>query len=346
MNKIYNLDWLQFSAFIDPIEWDSMISKSIFKLIKCDYSTRHFRTIKEIWDIRQNKRIAVITYHPHSNALNKKLAIVKIDNWLLYQNYIINYLTDMITTLDIQFNNLSRIDICCDFNKIDYRNIHPAKFIKSFLSGYYVKLRKSKGQVYFEQGENLDFQYLKFGSGKSRVCSYIYNKTKELDQVTNKPHIRDVWKKYGLNGEIWRAEFRIQNFDFLLTDTDSGEQISFNGNISGLNSLDVINSIKPLFDAMSNHYLHFKIKDCKDSNKSRLKSFLLFDNDQQYLFNKTYNDNIESGRSEKIFIKKLYELNNELRGTDHELSIYGEEVLKKVINATELTEWAKHKQII
>jgi len=39
-------------------------------------------------------------------------------------------------------------------------------------------------------------------------------------------------------------------------------------------------------------------------------------------------------------------LNNELRGTDHELSIYGEEVLKKVINATELHDWAKHRQII
>jgi hypothetical protein len=342
---VYSIDWLQFSAYVDVKTFDVLKFNGVFKIERLNFATRHFKEIIEIYDTRQNKRVSTITYKPHSDTLPKNIAIIKIDNWLLYQNYLKTYLNDFIQRFNIQFKNLSRVDICADFNTIAYRNLKPQSFIKSFLSGKYIKLRKSKGQVYFNNGEILDFQYLKFGSGRSRVCSYMYNKTKELDEVLNKPHIRENWRKNNLSGEVWRCEFRLQNFDFLLTDKETGEQINFNGNIAGLNSLDIINQVQPLFDALADHYLTFKIKS-KDSNKSRLKSFYLFNNNKQFLFNRIYNDNIEAGRAEKIFIKKLYELNNELRGTDHELSIYGEQVLKKVINATELYDWAKHKQII
>ena len=345
MTKIYNIDWLQFSAFIDIEMFNSTIILQNYKLETCNFSTRHFKIIKNIIDTRQNKQIAVITYLPHSSAISKNLALIKFDNWVLYQNYLINYIYEFIDVFKIQFNNLSRIDVCIDFQRIDYRNQKPDRFIKSFLSGYYQKLRKSKGQVYFNIGEKLDFQYIKFGSGKSRVCSYIYNKTIELEQVRNKPHISELWRKNNFNEDVWRCEFRIQNFDFLLTDEETGEQITFNGNLAGLKSFDVIKNVKPLFDALAKHYLTFKISG-SDSNKSRLSGFRLFNESDKYQFNKTYNDNIEAGRSEKIFIKKLYELNNELKGSDHELGMYGKEVLMNVINATELTEWAKHKQII
>jgi hypothetical protein len=96
---------------------------------------------------------------------------------------------------------------------------------------------------------------------------------------------------------------------------------------------------------LANHYLTFKIKS-KDSNKIRLKSFYLFENNKQYQFKRIYNDNIEAGRSEKIFIKKLYELNNDLRGTDFEFSYAGTDVLNKVIEATELKSWAINKGFI
>ena len=343
--KAYSIDWLQFSALIDVKFIEETTVLGIYKIQRCNYSTRHFKVVIEIFDTRQNKRVATITYLPHSDALPKNLAICKFDNWLLYQNYVNDYVIEFINVFNLQFKNLSRVDICIDFNLLDYRGIHPKNFIKSFLSGYYVKLRKSKGQVYFNNGEFLDFQYLKFGSGKSRVCSYIYNKSKELEEAINKPHITEHWRKHNITGEVWRCEFRLQNFDFLLTDVDTGEQINFNGNVAGLNSIGIINDIQPLFDALSNHYLHFKVRG-SDSNKSRLKSFYLFNNDKKYQFNRVYNDNPESGRAEKIFLKKLYTLNNELRGTDHDFSIYGDLVLNSVINATELNTWAKNKNLI
>ena len=342
---IYSIDWLQFSALIDVKAFDIIKFNGVFKIERLNFSTRHFKEIIEVHDTRQNKRVATITYKPHSDTLPKDLALVKVDNWLLYQNYLKTYLNEFINVFNIQFKNLSRVDLCADFNRIAYRNLKPQMFIKSFLSGKYIKLRKSKGQVYFNNGEILDFQYLKFGSARSRTCSYIYNKTKELDEVINKPHIRENWRKNNLSGEVWRCEFRLQNFDFLLTDTETGELINFNGNVAGLNSLDIINQVAPLFDALANHYLTFKIKS-NDTNKSRLKSFYLFENNKQFQFKRIYNDNIEAGRSEKIFIKKLYELNNDLRGTDFEFSIAGTDVLNKVIEATELRNWAINKGFI
>lgn len=342
---VFSIDWLQFSGFIDVKIFDLLTVNGIYKIERLNFGTKHFKEIIEVYDTRQNKRVSTITYKPHSDVLPKNIALIKFDNWLLYQNYLKNYVNDFINIFNIEFKNLSRVDICGDFNRLSYRQLKPQQFIKSFLSGKYLKLRKSKGQVYFNNGEFLDFQYLKFGSGRSRVCSYIYNKTKELDEVINKPHIREFWNQNKITGEVWRCEFRLQNFDFLLTDIETGELINFNGNVAGLNSLDIIDQVKPLFEALANHYLHFKVKS-KDTNKTRQKSFYLFENNKQFLFNRIYNDNIEAGRSEKIFIKKLYELNNELRGTDYEFSISGSDVLNKVINATELTKWAKIKGYI
>jgi hypothetical protein len=344
MVKIFNLDWLQFSGFCDPLYLVGINKLENYSVTCCDYGTKHFKTILEVFDHRQNKKVATIALNPHSKAIAKNLCLYKVENWLLYQNYLKPHLTEMLRLLQIDFNNLSRVDVCCDFLHLDYRKILPSQFIKSFLAEKYIKLRRSKGQVFFEQGESLDFQYIKFGSGKSRVCSYLYNKTKELEQVKNKPHITETWKKNGLEGIIWRCEFRIQNFDFVLTDKETGEQINYNGNLVGLKSLDIIDNHKDLFLALSNHYLRFKVKG-NDTNKSRLKDFKLFNEPEDILFSKVYNDNPESSRSDKIFIKKLYEINNSLRGTDYDLGINGDEVLSKFINATELHNWAKNKNI-
>ena len=339
-----SIDWFQISVIISDLDW-TIKKVDNYQLIKEQYSTKHFRNIFTIKDIRQNKIVATITINPNSTIINKNLGIIKFENWLMYQNYSKQFILQFLIDFDLKFNSISRVDICKDFNYFDYRKTQPQIFIKNFLSNKITKLRKSKGQVYFEQGEKLDFQYIKFGSGKSRVCSYIYNKTKELEQVKEKPHIREVWKKNNLTGTIWRCEFRIQNFDFVLIDVETGEMINYNGNLSGLNSIDILDNATDLFYSLSNHYLKFKVVS-SDSNKSRLKEFILFNNQSKKIFKKVYNDNIESTRSEKIFIKKLYELNNELRGSYHDLGQYGDEVLKNVINATELNQWANQKGII
>lgn len=345
MIKIFNIDWLQFSGNLHPENWNENKIVENFKIEKLNFGTKHFKTIYEVFDLRQNKKVATVVLNPHSSAISKILCIVKIENWLLYQNYVMNYIIEFLEVFNIKFKNLTRVDICCDFNLLDYRNQYPAKFIEKFLKGDYIKLRRSKGQVYFEQQKKLNFQYLKFGTGNSRICTYIYNKTKELEQVKNKPHIRESWKQNNLSGEIWRCEFRIQNFDFLLTDIETGQQINYNGNIAGLNSFDIIFNCETVFKALSDHYLVFKIKG-NDTNKSRLKGFKLFNTNEITIFKKVYNDNPESGRSEKIFIKKLVELNDVLRGTEHDIGLYANSLLIKIINATELNEWAKNKNLI
>lgn len=341
---IISIDWFQISVFIDINQWKNIEKLLFYNIKKENYSTKIFRNVYTISDGRQNKNIATITTNPNSPIIKNNLAILKFDNWLLYQNYCKEYILQFLKDFNLVFNSISRIDICNDFNYFNYRKTDPSKFIKNFLNNKIVKIRRSKGQVYFEQGDKLDFQYIKFGSGTSRICSYIYNKTKELDQVKEKPYIREFWKKNKLSGTIWRCEFRIQNFDFILIDSETGEIINYNGNLSGLNSIDILDNGFELFYALSNHYLKFKIAGV-DSNKSRLNEFKLFENPNQKLFKKVYNDNIESSRAEKIFIKKLYELNNELRGSYYDLGQYGDEVLKNVINATELKEWAITKGI-
>jgi len=346
MNK--QIDWFQIHVKLSKqFHAGAALNDSNLIRKKMDYGTKHFRAIDEIFDKRYpSKRVASIAYIPNSTALPAFMGIIKFDNWLLYQVYSYRYILDFITFNEFDFQNLTRVDIAIDFNFLDYRNIHPERFIKKFLCEDYTKVRKSKFHVIGNNGDRHYYQYLKFGSAKSRVCSYIYNKTKELEEVENKPHIREAWERNGLTGEIWRCEFRIQDFDFLLTDTDTGEQISYNGSVSGLNSLDIL---KPevsnnVFNALADHYLHFKING-NDTNKTRLQSFKIFNTDGTKLFNRVYNEQHESNRSTKIFLKKLYELNNEMRGTDYEFSIEQNNLINKMIDAHRLEEWAAKKGI-
>lgn len=57
------------------------------------------------------------------------------------------------------------------------------------------------------------FEYIRWGSRESGVCTYLYNKSKELHDKSSKPWISERWQAAGLDeskGDVFRIEFSIK----------------------------------------------------------------------------------------------------------------------------------------
>lgn len=333
---LLHCDWLQVS-----VKWHNNSEHkfaAFYTVKRLSFGTRHFKRVEEIYIGK--KRIATVTSEPCSEILDKALTIVKFDNWLLYANQFRKVVSEFFSVNKLEFVSISRIDFCADFNLFD-NGMKPDKFIKKYI--YRRFLRKGKTPHvghHFGQGKNEHFEKgLKFGSNLSEVTAYIYDKTREMETVKWKPYIYMAWKKGGLNLEehIWRLEFSVKSGGILKANTETGE-------IDLFLTLDVIKAeyIYKCFYKLYERYFTFVWNDGQ-VRKDRMRVLKLF----KYIYSPEVLVHAEpmrdADRSKKIFIKKLSELNDEMRGAGFYLNVYMDEFKHKLIEESHLQTWAmKH----
>lgn len=300
------IDWLSISGTT------SGYSLKTFDIIKLDFGTSVFATIEEVY---QNKeRIATITSKPYSSIIREDLHIIKFDNWVLYSNDFIKLYSTLVFELNLEKVGISRIDLARDFNTFLNKR-KPDKLIKDFLSGSVVKLGKSKYSVWGETNKVLTYDYLSFGKKSSKVNVYLYNKSTELNQVKNKPHIRHKWQEYNLNENepVFRLEISIKQKDIDMINKSSGEVVKFD-----ITKIFLQEEIEKLYKLLLNKYFHFK-KFTNQKNVTREEDIILF---KDCTFDNIIWEpvkSLESNRSDKIFLKKLDTMYSELRTDDLQL---------------------------
>lgn len=333
---LLHLDWLQMS-----VKWVNKHEASFnrfYKVKKLDFSTRHFNLIEEIY-IRK-KRIATVTSKPCSEILDKDLIIVKFDNWVLYDQKKHEIILGFLQRNQLDFISFSRVDFCCDFNVFD-NGMCPERFIKKYIYRKLLRLGRSPHVAHhFKQGQHEHISKgLKFGSNLSDCTAYIYNKTLEMETVKWKPYIYLSWIKGGLNIEknVWRVEFSLKQGTKLLVNTETGEVDLFL-------SLQLISEIyiQKCFFKLYEKYFTFVWNDGQ-IRKDRMRKVRLFD----YIYSPEILVDAEvtsdADRAKKIFIKKLHELNNEMRGTDFHMNVYMKKFEDEIIAESSLQAWAmKH----
>lgn len=303
-----------------------------------NFSTRHFSVVEEIY--RDGKRIATVTRKPLSNIISPDTVLVKFDNWVLYSTDLFDYVQEFITLNGFVFKSISRIDLCTDFQTFN-NGMVPSNFIKNYLNGKYLRLGKTSiSNAHFRQVDtDLYFNALKFGSNLSDVSTYLYNKTLEMNSVKWKPWIAKKWMDAGLNASIdtWRLEVSIKSSNKIVCNTDTGEM-----NI--LNSLDVLKNdyCKVFFGAFRERYFSFVIKD-QQVKKNRMTKLPLFSNSFSNYKIVDGEKMLAAGRSDKIFIKKLEQVNQELRGQNFNFNIDIDKLKREYIGITGLEMWAQYK---
>lgn len=243
-------------------------------------------------------KIATIYFDPRPSQMNRRLAMVKMANAILYSARWQWYLCDLMDALSWSFNNISRIDVCCDFNYFS-GNLDPREFIRRYLrSGewspvlpsYYrvggnkyetIGRKEIVSEVFEGMSRNFSrhsSEYLRFGKRSSGVAVYLYNKTLELNQANTKKYIRKLWTKMGLTDTdecpVFRLELSISpsamNVKVRRTEDERQEVAAAKSlakrtiNMWSMRSLSMDDfgtqqAIENVFWSYSGHYFHFKL---------------------------------------------------------------------------------------
>ena len=273
------------------------------------YRSKMFGKLVELyWN---SDLICILSLQPAPGVLHEKLIQIKYSNKLLYHSGLFNFIKMVESDLDLKFIGFSRLDLAHDFNKF-CNNLDPELFIKKVASEKYVKKGLANFKFIAKNRSRLMFQYLKIGSDKSDLVGYLYNKTAELEEVRNKPYIRDIWSLNNINQnfDVWRLEFSIKGNSWNMIDSTTGENYSHTTAL--LENKDLLISIYGtcLEKIFTFYYNEQKIR--KDRNR---KLVLLPEFKDTILLSK-WCEKFDSSRSDRIMINKLLSIWDELRNVE------------------------------
>lgn len=311
------------------------------------------RQYSEIWCVYLYKeKIAEVQRAPYSSALDKDGCIVKFDNRILYSGQCWGIISQFLLAHEIEVQSVSRVDICADFNK--FESYEVVDMIRDFLSLELRHVGRGDGAAYFEHRGKVDkhtrineydMQYsgLSFGSHSSDIRVYLYNKTKELAEVKDKPHISQMWAKIGLlntrKNPVWRLEVSISGKGVKFKDNATGEVVTIS-----LTMLKDDEKVATLYHTFISHYFQF-VKNRKGiKNITREPRIDLFGETPPIIDRRTLRSESGGNLSERIAIHKLWQMSEEYRLMDNDGDRNRtQQLAKDLARATNLAEWLKIK---
>jgi hypothetical protein len=312
------------------------------ELINLNKSTSIF---KSQYILKHNGiEICTIVAYPHSSILPPDSGMIKISNWVLYSPYAESIVHDAFTCLSFQFKRVTRADICFDFTTFE-NGLDPHTFIQWFFSNLIYKRDKSKFKSIGSSDNGLIFDYLKFGSNYSQICSYIYNKSKELNEVKAKQWIYDLWNRCGWDGvtPVWRLEFSLKFQSKRVVSTDSGELSQFS-----LSELFAPSFRFNLFASLIESHFSFYTINQRDRGSQVITDkvdYPLFDfGDFENI--PLVNMPVEAGsKKNKLLVKRLYDLHQEMKQNCTIQEVINTSNYTSLISVLGLDDWAKIKGI-
>lgn len=332
MKIALSIDWLQLHVSCENIKFNSY-----YTWLPQTYQTKQFRKVFKV--VFRGEEFATCVCDPNSSIIPKNCMLVKFSNRELYGQNIVSMVDDFLDQSNLEYLGMTRIDIAADFNTFN-DGLDPHIFLKRFVRAKYLKVGQGKYQINGSQSLEHTFDYLRFGSKTSDINIYLYNKTKEFAEVKDKPYIRERWKQYdlNLNKTIWRLEISLKSKGSDYRNQRDGKQCKLN-----YKDLTKGNFLNQYYMSFIQKYFRFVINDNK-CRKDRMQQLDLF----RYEYTPFVPSYLpkESGaeKSDKVFLKKLHNLDQELRGFSQDLYIPQREILTNFAAATGLTEYYQKKR--
>lgn len=312
-NYAISVDWLQVyctGRHIIPGDYHSELGT--FRVYLSERKTKLWNRVLVIK--LQEKPCAVICQEPRSPQLDKLATTVKIENRFLYYQGYVKLLWSLLKCLSLTYKGLTRLDIALDCNKLRggmkvdrliYNYVMKPEGAKGAISRKYDKEYRLTGNK--NPGKNAMLTSIRFGTENSRIAAYIYDKSKELQEVKDKPWIREVWEQNGLKNEdgshVWRFEISIKAQGRELLNTQTG--VVFRLSPDCLVSQQ---SVEQLFMCYAESVFNFS--RCEgQKNKRHYKRLQLWDTKAELTYKPYHNSrNADTGRTEKICYNKLDQL--------------------------------------
>ena len=336
MVRCVNIDWLEVYCLEDAIGFPhdaEFFRRAGFHVVEREYGTPIYYEMFTIYG-RDDQPLLEIRRSPKSavgrqvrGVLDPSACHVRLSNRTCYFMEPAKLLQDFLERFGLHYQRISRIDICYDFTQFDYGD-QPQDFLQRYMKGRFAKINQANISSHgSDRWDGRVWNSVSWGRRTSMITTRFYNKTKELQEVSDKPYIRQAWRAAGLIAdelnptEVWRVEFAIKS------STKNWFQMEWEGGrkkqiLSVRNDLRMYRSKAQLWDvflSLADHYFHFK-KYQKDVRKDRCEDKKLFRRDDQASFYKL--DTIHTKQTPAKQIDNLYHRLLAYRDASYKPEIY------------------------
>lgn len=344
--RCVNIDWLECYCHEDSIGFphDAEFFRSLgYEVREREYGTPVYHEMFTLLDqdghpfIEVRRRPKSDTRQLHG-VLNPYSCHIRLSNRACYFSTAVANLRQFLRTAGMQFQRISRLDICYDFSLFDYGD-EPNRFLQRYMSGKYSKINQANLSAHgLDQWDGRLWNSVSWGSPKSMVSTKFYNKTMELKQVKDKPYIRQAWQLAGLvddayaltkttaDGkvtvpEVWRVEFSLKSSvrNWFVIEDNKGKKRKLRSIRHNLDMYDSAAKLWDVFASLSEHYFHFKHYET-DKRKDRCKDKLLFNLSDVQTFYHLEKVNTDEPRSRPVDMLYMRLLN--YRDNCHRPNVY------------------------
>lgn len=298
---VISCDWYQIFGRCDQLHFHNM-----YVWERMDYSSRQFR---DIWIVKDwsGLKVATIQKNPFSSAIDKDLVICQFSNEVLYRPNWASACAAMLRDFGIFYKGLSRVDICADFQEFKSGR-SPLNFIRDVVACKLLHNGRAKMHFIATQTSTMNYETFKIGSPTSMCDVKLYNKSQEMRDVKTKPHIIAHWEQAGFDKDkdVWRLEFSIKSNSIKVLTKDTAELRDIDARF-----LQFDGNVKMLYKILYEKYFDFRVAD-NQKNKSRMARIDLFNWASASAMLYRSQPKESSNRADKIFLKKLHLLKNDL----------------------------------
>lgn len=346
MKYALSIDWLSLYCQSETGEICQYVER--YGYILAPHGTRQFRQLITV--TLDGEDFVEVQQQPCSSILKPRTLIVKVCNRHLYSAGLWYKLNCFLEWNKLQVLNVSRCDICADFN-VFHNNLQPVSLIRRFLSSELRHIGRGIGNAHFNHFAKregkvsksyLNYTGLSFGSNESAARAYLYNKSFELLTVKDKPWIRQLWKECGLVNtpecNVWRLEISIKSKGMNFADKVTHEKYTVSNS-----ALQEKSFVSLIFHTFARALFSFVRNRDGITNISREPRIQLF-NGEEYVNRVVLAAESGGNRTERILIKQLWQMSETYRGND----IVEDEGISKILANnlaanTGLLEWLQEK---
>lgn len=373
MDATTAVDWMQlwcdFSRFFarggfgEDLSVENTRKSPNYQWAKMDVKTRTFR---EVWDVSRNNIVLfTVMVKPYSSVISRTGGLVKVKNEILYKRQCADIVDTFLKENSIYFKSVSRIDLCVDFEEFA-NGERPPVVLEKIMRNDYWKIGKSK---FFAHGSDLDscgvkriksdkgdyyvihnhfdvigypdeenrFSYICWGSRMSEVRTYLYDKTRELEEVHMKRYIVQQWNANGLGSSerhVWRLEFSMKAPQFKIVAQDTG--VIFNDDWKSFLDVGYRNSI---IMAIADKYFDIRINSGQQrKDRERHLDMIVLPHEQSMVLR--FEPTPDNTRAMKIFLRKMDAVNDEVRNARRTFYAMMQQVKREYAENTGLVGWA------
>jgi len=353
MKKTLVMDWVQFRVIMVDVLLANI--DAAYKVILKPHGSQQFAKIYEVYSAKCNDLLAVITAEPRPSLhMKPNEAIVQIANKYLYQSTseLLIFIKKILLDFKLVFQNYVRLDFACDFEEFDTMDVNI--FLKRIIGCEYLKRRKVKeapirtsASVDATGQLHCDWESIAFGTKSSDSYYKLYNKTVQMRQKVHKEHVYNNWLSSGYEGinDVWRLEFTQKNSRKHLITSD-GEVLEYR-------EINIIKRSEEIFWILFNIHFGFvkyeATKFGRTQKKVRSEPVVLFTDISFHACQCKIEGSKESKRSDKIFLKKVTKLNDELKQLHEKgdtwinLTMWGDMYGTYIARSRGLERWATDK---